>query len=133
MTFIAPIYDRSQEDVAQRRPKAYLNYADLNRIDNNLQVLAEAFGVTVSSKSWEITDYPSAGQLARILGNLDAVKAAYYSLPSVPTTPGMPVNHYEKVNDIEKAIAELWRVWSENLSCRVRCGELGAGQTIGVL
>lgn len=133
MPLIQPIYDRTQLDIYNQTAKGFMNVADWNRIENNLQFLAETFGVSIPNKAWTVQDFPATAQMVRLLGNLDAVKAAYYVLPEWPATPQLPVNHFEKVNDIEYLTLVLWQLWADNTDATLYCGEFAAGEELGVI
>jgi hypothetical protein len=133
MSLVAPVYDRTQQDIANRTAKAFLNVADYQRIEANLQYLAGLFGIEIAGQEWDMWSHPSPARLDVILKNLQAVKDAYFALPTTPETPELPINHFNKVNDIERIIWQLWYLWNENRSNSLYCGEFAAGEEIGVL
>ena len=83
--WIAPVYDRTAADVAAGAEKCYFSAEALNRIEGNLQYLADLLGATgVQTRSWTSTDFLRLSDMQRILANLAAVREAYYALPGSP-------------------------------------------------
>ena len=133
MAWIDPIYDRDQIDIDGQTAKGYYNVADLNRIEQDCSYLADIFGVTIITRAWARTDFPTPGEFERILANLDTLRAAYFVYQSTPTTPENPVNDYHKANDIERILHDLYALYEDNKRAIMYAGELHAGQTIGVI
>ncbi len=128
-----PIYDRTEADVLNRTPKAYCNVADLQRLEDNCSYLAGLLGVTVNTRAWAITDFPTVSELARIRGNIAVLRAAYYTPGTTPPTPDNPLNHWERWNAAERILYDLEELYRLNLAILMRAGEGYAGDTIGVI
>jgi hypothetical protein len=122
-----------QAPVTNRTAAAYLNAADLNRIDGNLKVLAGMFGIQVAPKVWTSTDWPTEGAFARLLQDATAVRAAYFVLPNTPALPQNPLTMYGQWNDLEENLRVLYDLWQRNQKNRIYAGELYAGGQIGVI
>ena len=133
MSWVEPIYDRTELDVVNKTPKGHLNATDLTRIEGNLAVLADLLDVEIHSRNWTQSDFPTPLALKRILDDLRAVRDAYYVYSDTPNIPNNPINHFNKVNDIEKIQAALWTLWNENAGALIYAGELYSGQSLGVL
>lgn len=117
MAWITPIYDRTSADVdfARRNQgstedlKGALNYSDLNRIEGNVQYLAQTLrehgytsAVTVKT-DWNGTDIPTLKQLNRIRDNVVALINAYKLVLSAGMTLpdyGKMLN-YNQINQLE--------------------------------
>ncbi len=127
---VSPVCDRTEQDIRLQTPKAYLNVVDYQRIERNLQTLADIFGVTIIGAVWTLDDFPTSQRMARILADLQAVRTAYYATPGTPETPTLPVNHYGQVNDIERILLDVWRFWAANTAEKLYCGEMYAGEEI---
>ena len=68
--WIAPVYDRTAADVAAGAEKCYFSAEALNRIEGNLQYLADLLGATgVQTRSWTSTDFLRLSDMQRILAN----------------------------------------------------------------
>ena len=143
MSFITPIYDRTQEDVDrvkylvtvilngtntaeelqefQNDMKGSLNYSDLNRIENNLTELASYFGLTLVSMSRDTI--PRVPYFVNVLTNVGLVRNSLYKKSSTPSVPAMPLNVYSKINDIEKIIWDAYDTWIHNQASFTYCGD----------
>lgn len=123
MGWIEPVTDRTQEDVdyANRllaKPwseftaneqteynnglKGCLNRADLERIEGNMQYLAQELHVTL--ESGEIPEFPTTEYFVKLQKNANALKDA--ALPKIEV-PAQPWNHFRKVNQIERMLMEI--------------------------
>lgn len=133
MAWTEPVYDRTQTDIDNQTPKAAYCADDLNRIEQDCNYLAGVFGITIDTRSWARTDFPRPGAFLRILGNIDALRAAYGVYATTPETPVNPVNEYRKANDLEQILHDLYALHEINAAAVMYAGELCAGQTIGVI
>lgn len=133
MAWIDPVFDRAQSDIDDQTPKGHYNADDLNRIEQDCEYLAGIFGVSVQTRTWSRTDFPTSDEFARILENLNALRAAYFVYQTTPTTPQNPVNEYHKANDIERILRDLYTLYEDNKRAVMYAGEPYAGQMIGVI
>lgn len=133
MAWTEPVYDRSNEDVLLGNKKAYINAVDLNRIEANCEELAELLGVSILVRSWTREGFPAVSQLARIRGNIQTLREAYYTYRATPDTPENPLTHREKWNAAERILADLHELWDKNRSALTYAGEGFAGDQIGVM
>lgn len=127
--WIAPVYDRTAADVAAGAEKCYFSAETLNRIEGNLQYLAELLGVTeVETRSWAGTDFLRLSDMQRILANLAAVREAYHALPGSPDIPAPPATLWSEVNAIEEITAGIHELWQRNQNrMKLYAGEVFAG------
>lgn len=127
--WIAPVYDRTAADVAAGAEKCYFSAETLNRIEGNLQYLAELLGVTeVETRTWACTDFLRLSDMQRILANLDAVREAYHALPGSPDIPAPPATLWSEVNAIEEILAGIHELWQRNQNrMKLYAGEVFAG------
>lgn len=132
--WIAPVYDRTAADVAAGAEKCYFSAQALNRIEGNLQYLAELLGAAgVETRSWEDTDFLRFSDMERILANLAAVRSAYYPMPGSPDIPEPPATLWSDVNAIEEITAGIRELWQRNQNrLKIYAGEGYAGG-IGVI
>lgn len=133
MGWISPVFDRTQEDVTGRKPKGFCNASDLNRLEGNCEVLGDLLRVDVPTRSWDRNDFPTVSEFARIRGNIEALRKAFYTYPATPDTPENPINTWRKFNDAEKILYDLHALYMKNLSAFYHTGELYAGEKIGVM
>lgn len=127
--WIAPVYDRTAADVAAGAEKCYFSAETLNRIEGNLQYLAELLGVTeVETRTWAGTDFLRLSDMQRILANLAAVREAYHALPGSPDIPAPPATLWSEVNAIEEITAGIHELWQRNQNrMKLYAGEVFAG------
>jgi hypothetical protein len=131
--WVTPIYDRTQLDVTNKTAKGYYNYTDLNRIEQDCDYLAALFGITITTKEWARTDFPTLSEMNRIKNNIVAVRNAYHTYVNTPATPNTPYNTYLKANDIEKILNDIKALYDINSQDVFYAGEIYSGETIGVI
>ena len=128
------IYDRTIQDVEQRTAKGYINASDLNRVERNTGIIAEYIGIEVSVKDdWEIGDLPRTSDFCRIRENVQSIRDNYMVYASTPEVPGQPLNDYKKWNAIERILHDVYVIYFGNISNVDYCGEIAAGEEIGVI
>lgn len=135
MSLIPPIYNRSQNDI--EKLKSYreigyqnltseqqlewlsgmigaLNTKDLNRIENNIQTIADLLDIKGLSfkTNWNYTDFVEVLDERRIIDNLNKVKERYI-FETEREDIQLPLNHYEKINSIEKLIFDMYNAFIE--------------------
>lgn len=133
--WIPPVYDRTAADLAAGAEKCYFSATALNRIEGNLQYLADLLGAAgVQTRRWAATDFLRLSDMQRILADLAAVRDAYYALPGSPDIPPPPATLWSDVNDIEEITAGIYELWQRNQKrMKLYTGELSAGDGIGVI
>ncbi len=124
MSWIEPIYDRSQSDIDNKTSKGYLNVEDLNRIEGNISYIAELMAITVTTKKWAKTTLPTSSDFQRIGDNIDSLKSKI-TYTTYPDYPDLPINEYEKVNQIESMIEAIEGDYMLVLGSLLFCGEEG--------
>lgn len=135
MSLIPPIYNRSQNDI--EKLKSYreigyqnltseqqlewlsgmigaLNTKDLNRIENNIQTIADLLDIKGLSfkTNWNYTDFVKISDERRIIDNLNKAKERYiFEIEREDIQ--LPLNHYKKINSIEKLIFDMYNAFIE--------------------
>ena len=124
--WIAPVYDRTSEDVAQAKTqisawkamplsdtplptvalKGCMNVADMNRIEGDVQYLydlltAMGYTTSVSTKSWAMGSLPTAQDVQRIIANVQSFVDAFAKPAAAPDLPSS-MSGYAQVNSIEE-------------------------------
>lgn len=128
------VYDRTQEDVDNKRPKACLNAKDLERTESNTELIADYIGVPVRiRKDWKAGDLPRNSDYLRIRDNVEKIRRGYVIRADTPETPVQPLNTYQKWNDIEHILHDVFWIYLTNKNNIEYCGELAAGEEIGVI
>lgn len=132
--WIAPVYDRTAADVAAGAEKCCFSSETLNRIEGNIQYLADLLGATgVQTRRWTATDFLRRSDMQRILMGLANVRDAYYAMPGSPDIPALPAVLWNDVNAIEEITAGIRELWQRNQArLKIYAGEAYAGG-IGVI
>lgn len=132
MAWQTPVWDRTEQDVKAGADKCYFSADLLNRIEGNIEFLADLFRVTVHTRTWHSTDFLTVSEWQRILQDLETVRAAYVTLPQTPDTPQLPATLWNEVNDIEHILYLKRDLWDRNRANTVYAGELYAGEPGGI-
>lgn len=127
------VYDRSAQDVLNRTKKGVLNAVDLNRIESNSKVIADKIAIPVITKSWNIGDIPRASDFSRIRNNVERIRNGFAIKQDTPECPVQPLNDYKKWNAIEKILFDVNDIYERNKETKIYCGEIYAGEGIGVI
>lgn len=110
--------------------KGALNRADLERIQNNVQLLSDVLELNLVVE--DIPEIPKANFYNTLAVNVEAIRNAYCIHSDTPPTPQAPLNTYQKWNDIEKILLDVYEILLSNFS--YYCGnEIYAGDTSGLL
>lgn len=113
--------------------KGAINVSDLNRIEGNIYAISEFLNASVASKTWTLNEIPRVSDYQRIRGNVESLRNAWFVLPDTPPTPQQPLNTYQKWNDIEHILHDLNYTYQKTVENYNYCGEIYAGEGIGVL
>lgn len=86
--------------------KGCLNYTDLNRIENNMHVLAEMLSVSIAESTiWSNVSIPTNSEQSRILGSAVTVRSAFISkypeMEEIESVPPLLLN-WENFNQLER-------------------------------
>lgn len=109
----ALIFDRVQSDVDNLRNKAYIDYGDLNRVENAIKWVSyvlNKYGYkhTIVSKTWKPQDHRTDADMERLRKNIVAIRSAYYTFESTPLTPDkITYTSIYQANAIEKIIYDV--------------------------
>lgn len=121
------IYDRTNADLVNDTDKAYIDYDDLNRIEGACVELGALLGVTVSTKTWKITDWRTEADMERIRQNLIKLQNAYAMAKVTQVPAKITYGSYTQANDIERILHETWIVYRSVMAGRRRLAfSLGA-------
>lgn len=109
----ALIFDRVQSDVDNLMNKAYIDYGDLNRVENAIKWVSyvlNKYGYkhTIVSKTWKPQDHRTDVEMERLRKNIVAIRSAYYTFESTPLTPDkITYTSIYQANAIEKIIYDV--------------------------
>lgn len=140
--WIEPITDRCQNDVERLRQlqtlgiigmsekqlleyregmRGALNRTDLERVENNIQILVDVLELDAWSNIGNVPEFPTEDYFEQILSNVAAIRGAYCIHQTTPATPGMPLNTWQKWNDIEQILYDVHEILCNNF--HYYCGE----------
>lgn len=136
MPFIQPITDRTILDIDKLQEydeigyknltteqknewlsgmKGALNSSDLNRIESNQQyiftLLSNQYILTFKT-NWLMTDFVEDSDENRILMNLKTLMQPF-NFEEEPQVPEKPLNYFEKINQIESIILQMYDKYNE--------------------
>lgn len=97
-----------------------LNYSDLDRIERNLGILADILHIPMVSMERDVI--PRVPYFKNLLINVRRVRESFYRLSNTPLTPDMPLNTYQKINDIEKILRDAYAAKVRNDQRFLYCG-----------
>lgn len=111
------ITDRSVADLAADLDKVYADYICLNRVDEACALLAGLLHVNIQTKKWRMEDFRTDTEMTRLLGNIKALRAAYYVKASTPATPvKITYDSIYQANDIEQILKDLGDMYDSMVS-----------------
>lgn len=110
--------------------KGALNTSDLERIQNNIQLLSDVLELDLSVES--VPELPTDTFFDNIIENTESIRSAYCIHSTTPGTPSAPLNTFEKWNDIERILTDVYEILLNNFY--YYCGsEIYAGDDTGLL
>lgn len=107
--------------------KGCLNYTDLNRIESNCKTLSDIFDLELVIKTdWSINDALNINisSLSRIRSNVQEIRDTKYVYSTTPSVPNLPLNRYDKINDIERILFDVYTLYKANADNLDYMGEL---------
>lgn len=139
------VYDRTQEDVdrvtalhrkgwknlsiEERKEwmsgsmKGALNRSDLKRIENNIYVIAQMVGISAVTNKDNLPYIPDEVYFQRMLENVAKLRSTGFVYQETPSVPRQPVNTFQKVNDVEKILHDVYTVFLDNCRDVFYCGQ----------
>lgn len=93
------------------------------------QLRSYGYQVTVQTREWTRTDYPTRTEVDRIRRNVDALQAGFYSLPDWREIVYNNTLGYEQANALEWDLNALY-IWLGRMAANfdfIRAGEIYAG------
>lgn len=150
--WIEPVTDRTAEDVEYAKKllatdwqhmtkgqqkeylsglKGCLNRADLERIETDIQILIDVLELKQGSSIGNIPEFPTTKYFQKLQENAASIRGGYYIHNDTPAVPELPYNTWDKYNDIEKILADVYEVVSAQFN--YYAGEIYAGDETGLL
>ena len=114
--------------------KGALNLSDIKRIENNVKVIGALVAAAVSVREWDYGDIPRVSDYTRRCGNVQKIRSTFIVHADTPQVPKQPLNTYQKWNDIEKILHDVYYIYVRLKNSYYYCGtEMCAGEGIGDL
>lgn len=132
-TWIEPVTDRTESDVAYAKTlcslgwenmtvgqqeeflaglKGCMNRADFERIENNVQILLDVFEIDSKSYVDDVPEFLAQSYFKQLQSNVGLIREAFFIHTDTPTVPELPYNTWQKYNDIEKILADVYETVS---------------------
>lgn len=103
--------------------KGAYNYSDLNRVERAVRDIAEAVGLTLTTKTdWSVWDVPTVSDVARYLGNIAALRDACGVDAVLPED--MDRFTYSEANTLERVLLEC----NARVDAVLRSGDILTGE-----
>ena len=94
--------------------KGCYNFTDLNRVEGAVEYIAEILRNAgyemdlVTKKDWTMEDLPTRLDMARYIGNVAEIRAAFTPFPSTPKAPPISRNlNHEYANNLEQILKDM--------------------------
>ena len=114
--------------------KGALNVEDIARVEWNISVIAGFLSMALTTKEWDYNDIPRVSDYQRIQDNTERIRNDWIILSDTPEVPQQPLNTYDKWNDIEKILHDVYAAYMRFAKSLYRCGEeIYAGEGVGIL
>ena len=151
-TWIEPVTDRTQADVDYAKEllgktwhelcddqkneyigglKGSLNRSDLERIENNIQILLDVLEINSKSYVEKVPEFPNTTYYDKMHENVEAIRSRHAVHTDTPATPELPFNTWNKINAIEKILADVYEI--ANSQFYYYSDEIYAGDTVGYI
>lgn len=91
--------------------KGTLNFDDMNRIEGNILEISQIVGVEIVEPftEWSMETLPTRKDFERIRNNVEAIREKV-NVSNTPYVPQLPLNRYDKINDIEKILFDAYLI-----------------------
>ena len=113
--------------------KGCLNLLDLNRIEDNIEYLAEmmenfSYSPNIHGKRWGRVDLPNQNDMSRIIENIRALISAFYSPDNPPSLPTTMLS-YRDINAIEENLYLIKQLLDNMINSFKIVGTIKSGAT----
>lgn len=114
--------------------KGALNASDLNRVEWNTAVIGDLMNIGVITKEWICGEILNINDFQRIRDNVQLLRESWFVLTTSPPTPTQPLNTYQKWNDLEKILHDVYYAYGRMMNSYDYCGtEVYAGEGVGII
>lgn len=133
--WIEPVVDRILQDLTDMNSRAYLNYWDLNRVEQDTEYLADVlngYGYNQSlmhKTDWLMSDFPYAVQMERIRSNVQTLIDVYHA-QEIPLPGTLQNLNWIKLNDLENNLKLMKEMIARMEQSFRYCGTFYSGQEV---
>lgn len=125
ITFVT---DRTLQDVEGKTPKGVLNAVDVNRIERNIKTIGKMAAIPAGTNAdWQIGGLPRASDWQIIREYVQIIRD-YAHRSTTPQVPARPLNHFQKINDVEQILKDAYYMITSNSENINYAGEFYAGE-----
>lgn len=132
MSWQKPIFDRNQDDVYKVYDlnnkirlgtatdeekqewasdlKGAFNKSDMERIVNNISELKNILSVDLTVPT--VQEFPTSSWFNSVLQATEKLRSSALIHQDTPAVPSIPINIYDKVNDIEKILFDIYDIFN---------------------
>lgn len=100
---------------------------------NDIYVIAQLLRLSLQTNRDNLPEIPDSLYFAQMLSNVAALRETGYVYQDTPAVPEQPLNTYGKINDVEHILHDIYKMYNANNSRFDYCGEICAGEALGVL
>lgn len=113
--------------------KGCFNLLDLNRIENNIEFLADkmeefSYAPNIHGKQWSRVDMPNQNDMSRIVDNIRSLISAFYSPDNPPSLPSTMLS-YDDINAIEENLYLIKQLIDVMQTSFKKVGTIKSGST----
>lgn len=129
------IYDRTQSDITNDTDKAYIDYADLNRIEEAISYLSDILNENnyknrVNTRSWSMSEMRKQEDCERIKQNYKILKNAFAYKFDIPEFEWGSI---EEANEIERILKDLSLFIDKMIYSFRYIGTFNSGESEGLI
>lgn len=110
--------------------KGALNYSDIHRIASNINRIATLINIPHNlyvydddERELDSLPIPRVAYFRELLDHVSRIRNSHYYLSTTPRTPSMPLNTFQKINDIEKILEDALEAFMRNQESLFFCGD----------
>ena len=113
--------------------KGCLNLLDLNRIEGNIEFLADklesfSYSPNIHGKQWGVGDMPTRNDMSRIIDNIRSLIDTFYSPDNLPSLPSTMLS-YSDINAIEENLYLIKQLLDIMQTSFKKVGTIKSGST----
>ena len=113
--------------------KGCLNTSDLKRMENAVYVIGKLLGLDLKTNKDSLPEIPDTLYFRTLLKNVARLRETNYLKRNTPKLPEEPLNTWQKINDVEHILHDIYAVYNVNNSRHQYCGEICSGEENGLL